>query len=554
MKVSPEKIDEMFAHEGEEDFGAILSRQEKVDDSVVKEGKIVKINNDIVMVDVRDKREGRMPIDEIKDSNGNLLFKEGDTILVHVSRKGGLVISYKKAFKYRKIIDEIQSLGDNYKDKIVEGIIVKKNRGGFLVESANGVEYFMPKHYSALKDDAKFQGKPIKACIIDVRKESNSIIISRKKFLDSNFIAQRENAKKILETELAYEGIVKSITKFGIFVDIGSVEGLVHFTEISYKGHINPEKMYKVGDKVQVKPIEYNEEKNRLSLSIRALFDDPWKEIKNDIKVGYVIRVTVSNLESYGAFVDLGNDIEGFLHISEISWDKNIKQPSDQLKVGDEIDVEVIEIDADNRRLRVSLKKLQDKPFEKFVKAHKVGDVIKGKIATITSFGAFINLVFVDGLLHNEDAFWEKNKKCSDEFKVGDEIEVRIEKIDRTNEKISLNRKYLIESPSEKFGKLHQIDDEISGKVIDIKDFGIFVKVENEEIDALIRNEDFGNLNKDEIKVGDTIKGALVYIDKKANRIRISIRRLQKKQERQELNHYSSKEKITLGDVLKNKL
>ncbi|EMZ41227.1 30S ribosomal protein S1 [Helicobacter bilis] len=555
MKISPEKIDEMFPNEGE-DFATMLSRSEQSEDNVLREGKIVKIDDESVMIDVQDKKEGRMSIDEIKDSNGNLLFKQGDSILVHVSKKGGLRISYKKAIKYEKVVNEIKALGTDYKDKVVEGVIRGKNKGGYIVESANGVEYFMPRHYSALsrdKDDSKVVGKPIKACIVDIRPNGNSIVISRKRYLDTHTAAQKENAKKILDSGLAYEGVVKNVTKFGLFVEIGSVDGLVHFTEISHRGPVNPEKHYKVGDKVQVKPLEYNEEKNRLSLSIRALFDDPWKEIKDEIKVGYVIRVTVSNIEDYGAFVDLGNDVEGFLHISEMSWDKNIKQPSDCLKVGEEINVEVIEIDPDNRRLRVSLKKLQDKPFVRFTKEHKVGDVIKGKVATITNFGAFVNLGSVDGLLHNEDAFWDKSKKCADEFKVGDSIEVKIDKIDTANEKISLNRRYLVESPSEQFAKKYAIDDEISGQVIDIKDFGVFIKVENENIDALIRNEDLGNIARDSIKVGDTIKGALVQVDRKANRVRLSVRRLQKKKERQELNDYNSDEKVTLGDTLGDK-
>ncbi len=555
MLQTPEQIDKMYPNEGE-DFATLLNL-EQVDDSNLREGKIVKISDDSVMIDIQEKKEGRININEIKDNAGNLLYKVDDSILVYVSKKGALRISHKKALRLQKIRDTIKSLGEDFKDRVVEGKIIKKNRGGFIVESADGVEYFMPKRDSALREDINktYIGKNIKACVVDVRPNDNSILISRKRFLDTNLITQKENAKKLLETGLAYEGIVKGVTKFGVFVEIGgSVEGLVHATEISYKGHVNPLKMYEVGDTVQVKPLEYQEKNNRLSLSIRALFDDPWKEIKNEIKVGYVIRVVVSNLESYGAFVDLGNEVEGFLHISEMSWDKNIKQPSDYLKVGDEINVEVIEIDADNRKLRVSLKKLQDKPFDKFAKIHKVGDIVKGKVTTTTNFGAFVNLGGVDGLLHNEDAFWDKSKKCINEFKVGDEIEVRIEKIDKSNEKISLSSKHLVESPSEKFGKKHQIDDEISGKIVDIKDFGIFVKVDDEDIDALIRNEDLGDTKKDSIKIGDAISGALVHIDKKTNRIRLSIRRLQKKKERQELNEYNSDEKITLGDVLKDRL
>lgn len=361
---------------------------------------------------------------------------------------------------------------------------------------------------------------------------------------------QKEHAKKLVESGLAYQGTVKNIQQFGIFVEVGCVEGLVHVKELSHKGHVNPFEAYKIGDVVQVKPLSFDEEKGKLSFSIRALLEDPWKEISSEIKVGYVIRVTVSNVESYGAFVDLGNDIEGFLHISEMSWEKNIKDPSIYVKVGDEIDVEVIEIDTENKKLRVSLRKLQDRPFDAFAKANKVGDVVKGKVATITSFGMFVNLGSVDGLVHNEDAFWDRSKKCAGVFHEGDEVEVKIQKIDRVGEKISLSIKDLERSPVDKFSEKYRIDDTVSGKVVSIKNFGIFLKVDDEEVEAIVRNDDLGDLNKDDIKVGDSIEGALSQIDKKTNKIRVSVRRLQKKKEREELNKFNSDEKMVLGDVL----
>ena len=282
------------------------------------------------------------------------------------------------------------------------------------------------------------------------------------------------------------KGIVTKIAPFGIFVDVEGIEGLVHYTELSHKGPINPEKKFKLGDKVEVKVLGFDEKKRRLSLSMKALSDDPWTEIEKELEVGYAIKVSVSNIESYGAFVDLGNDIEGFLHISEISWDKNIKHPSRYLKEGQEIDVEIIEIDTKNRRLRVSLKKLLEKPFAQFIKAYQVGSIIKGKVATLTDFGAFIKLGSVDGLLHNEDAYWDKNIKCKDKLKEGDEIEVKIIKIDKENEKISLSQKALLRSPAKEFAQKHKVDEIVKGKVIDIKDFGIFVKID--EMEAKRRN------------------------------------------------------------------
>lgn len=551
MLVRPEKIDEMYPNVGK-DFAEVYHYSEKEDDlNILKEGKIVRIDEDSVMVDVQEKKEGRMDIREIKDSEGNLLFKVGDTILVHISKRGSLRVSHKKALQFQKTSEEIKALGDDYKDKIVEGVIIKKNKGGFVVSSASGVEYFMPRYYAGLKDDVKHEGKTIKACIIDVNPEICSITISRKKYLGIHSDIQKEHAKKLIESGLAYEGVVKSIQKFGVFVDVGCVEGLVHVTEISHKGPVSPFKIYKVGDIVQVKPVSFDEERNRLSLSIRALSEDPWKDIDNEIKVGYVIRVTVSNIESYGAFVDLGNDIEGFLHVSEMSWEKNIKEPRDYLNVGDEIDVEVIEIDPVNKKLRVSLKKLQDKPFDAFVKSHKVGDILKGKVATLTDFGMFVSVGEVDGLVHNEYAFWNKSKKCRDVFHEEDEVEVKIQKIDRVNEKISLNIRDLEQSPISKFAQKYKIGDDISGNVVSIKPFGVFISIDGEDVDGIIRNEDLGsNIDKENMKIGDKIDGVLVHIDKKANRIRVSVHKLLKKKEQQELREYNSYEKVVLGDVL----
>ena len=349
------------------------------------------------------------------------------------------------------------------------------------------------------------------------------------------------------------KGIVTKIAPFGIFVDVEGIEGLVHYTELSHKGPINPEKKFKLGDKVEVKVLGFDEKKRRLSLSMKALSDDPWTEIEKELEVGYAIKVSVSNIESYGAFVDLGNDIEGFLHISEISWDKNIKHPSRYLKEGQEIDVEIIEIDTKNRRLRVSLKKLLEKPFAQFIKAYQVGSIIKGKVATLTDFGAFIKLGSVDGLLHNEDAYWDKNIKCKDKLKEGDEIEVKIIKIDKENEKISLSQKALLRSPAKEFAQKHKVDEIVKGKVIDIKDFGIFVKID--EMEALIRNEDIYPLKKEEIKLDEEISCVIAHIDEENNKVRASVKKLERQKEKEALKAFSnSEEKMTLGDKLKNRL
>lgn len=240
------------------------------------------------------------------------------------------------------------------------------------------------------------------------------------------------------------------------------------------------------------------------------------------------------------------------MHISEISWDKNIKHPSSYLSIGQEIDVEIIEIDTQNKKLRVSLKKLLDKPFIKFSKTHQVGSVIKGKVATLTDFGAFVDLGGVDGLLHNEDASWGKNVKCKDTMQVGDEIEVKIIKIDKENERISLSHKVFTDSPAKDFGKTHKIDDVVHGEVLDIKDFGVFIKVDGME--ALIRNEDIYPLKKEDIKVGENIECVIAHIDEENNRVRASVKRLERQKEKETLKAINFEEKMTLGDKLKNRL
>lgn len=552
--INTQELDEIIV---DEDFASMLEQYEKRESEKISQGEIVSIENGQVIIAVPgEKKEGVIAVSEIQDSQGNLLFKVGDLLPIAImgKRNEQPLVSYKKAVRREKIREYIKNLGEDYKDKIVEGVVIKKNKGGYIVEG-EGVEFFMPKFVAAFKEGSKNEGKRIKACIINVKPEEDSIVISRKRLFEIENSAKKDVIENLLKQEGPLEGTIKKITSFGMFVDVEGVEGLVHYTEISHKGPVNPSKLYKEGDKVSVKILSYDKEKRRLALSIKNTIEDPWREVENELEVGDAIKVIVSNIEPYGVFVDLGNDIEGFLHISEISWNKNIQNPEEFLRAGQEIDVEVIEIDTKERRLRVSLKKLLDKPFAQFVKKHKEGDILKGSVATLTDFGAFIKLDGIDGLLHNEDAYWNKNEKCKDLMKIGDEIEVKIAKIDREKERISLTRKGIIVSPVEEFAKKHFEGEEVQGVVRDIKDFGVFIKLD-EDMDALIRNEDLFPIKKEEIKVGDSIKGVISLIDKQNNKIRVSIRRLEKQKEKANLKNFNSNadDKMTLGDILKNQI
>ncbi|HEG1446085.1 TPA: 30S ribosomal protein S1 [Campylobacter jejuni] len=538
----------------EEDFGQLLEAFDKSREEATTEGVIVEIKNDEVYVDIGKKSEGILALSEIQDDNSKLLFNVGDSIKVAVmgSRGGRSLLSHKKALRKEKVIEFIKNYQEN-QDDIFTVKVVGKNKGGLIVVDENDVEFFLPKSQYGFKETNNIIGKTFKVKIIKIDKDEQSIIVSRKKTLDDERRKRKELINNVAQQEDLIEGIVKKITTYGMFVDVGGIDGLVHYSEISYKGPVNPGTLYKEGDKVPVKVIKYDKERKHLSLSIKAALPDPWSEIKDTLDIGDTIKVIVSNIEPYGAFVDLGNDIEGFLHISEISWDKNIKNPKDYINKGQEIDVEVIEINPNERRLRVSLRNLLSRPFDEFMKSYKIADVVEGEITSVTSFGAFVKLGGIEGLLHNEDASWDRNDKCKDKFSQGDKIKVKIIKIDEENQKISLSTKELSSSPVQEYAKIHKVGDIVKGAIRDIKDFGVFVEL-SKNVDALIHKEDISTSMLENLKIGDDIEAAIVFIDEKKNRIRLSVKNLVRIKEREVLNEINNDDKVTLGDIIKDQL
>ncbi|MDL0108074.1 30S ribosomal protein S1 [Campylobacter felis] len=545
-------IEDLF--EEEEDFGKLLDAYDKSKEEAIFEGKIVAIKNDEVYVDIGKKSEGLLALEEIQDDKGNLIFNVGDSIKVATmgSRGGRIVVSHKKALRKEKVVEFIKNYNEE-NENIFDVKIISKNKGGLVAVDNDGVEFFIPKSQYGFKDSNNPIGKNFKVKIIKVDKEEQSIVASRKRVLEDERKKRKEIISEILDKNELIEGLVKKITTYGMFVDVGGIDGLVHYSEISYKGPVNPSSLYKEGDKVPVKIIKYDKDKKHLSLSIKAALPDPWSEIKDSLEVGDTIKVVVSNIEPYGAFVDLGNDIEGFLHISEISWNKNIKNPKDYISKGEEIDVEVIEINSDERRLRVSLRNLLSKPFDEFSKTHKIGDITQGIVTSITAFGAFVKIDNVEGLLHNEDASWDRNDKCKELFKIGDEIKVKIIKIDEDNQKISLSTKELKNSPIQEYAKIHKVGDVVKGIIRDIKDFGIFVEL-SENVDALIHKEDISSAMLETLKIDDEIEAAIAFIDEKKNRIRLSVKNLLRLKEREALNEINGDDKMTLGDIIKEQL
>jgi len=542
------------------DFEAMLEESFKKEDRSsgdLTEGTIVKINEEDnqAIIDIGRKNEAFISLDQLRDEEGNLLFKEGDTLPVVITGSRGErpMVSYDLA-KKRQAMNEFIEEYDEDQEYIIEGTVVKKNKGGYVVE-ADGLEFFMPRTLSYLSSKTDAIGKKVKGVIVKVDKEKGSVVISRKELIERDKARVSEIVEKLLESKEPVVGVVKKITSYGMFVDVGGMDGLVHYSQISHKGPVNPSKYYQEGDEVNVVALDYDKKKRHLSLSVKEANPDPWENIDEVLGVGDTVTATVSNIEPYGVFVDLGEDLEAFLHVSEISWDKNVKHPKDYLEVGQEINVEVIEIDKEKRRLRVSLKNLQPKPMEEFSRAHRVGDIVTGTVSSLTDFGAFVRVGNVEGLLHNQEASWDKSKRAKDLFSVGDEVEVKIVKIDTDAGKISLSKKALEKSPVESFADTHKVGDIVTGTVKDKKDFGVFIALD-ENVDALIRTEDLHPLKFDEIEPGQEIKGVISHIDPRNDRIRVSVKRLERQEEREALKHLNEEQddSMTLGDLIKDQL
>jgi len=536
------------------DFGAMLEESFKKEDSEsdLVDGIIVSINEDDnqAIIDIGRKNEAFISLDQLKE-NGKVAFKEGDTIPVVITGHRGErpIVSYEMA-KKRAAMNEFVAEYDDSQEYIIEGTITKKNKGGFIVD-CDGLEFFMPRTLSYISGKTNPVGKKVKALIVKVDKENSSVVVSRKELIEREKSKVEEIVKSISEATEPVTGVVKKITSYGMFVDVGGIDGLVHYSEISHKGPVNPAKYFNEGDEVKVKMLDFDKKKRHLSLSIKAANPNPWDKIDEIIEVGDTIAVTVSNIEPYGVFVDLGEDLEAFLHVSEISWDKNVKHPKDYLNVGDEINVEIIEIDKENKRLRVSLKNLLPKPIEAFKNEHSIGSVIKGEVTSVTDFGAFVKLGKIEGLLHNQECSWNKGVKCKDILKKGDEIEVKVIDIDTQNSKVSLSKKALEESPTETFAKNHKVGDIIEGTLKDKKEFGVFISLEN-GVDALIRSEDLAPLKAEELEKGQTIQAVLVFIDPKKDRIRASVKRLERQKERDAVAQYSDDSSLnSLSDLIK---
>ena len=493
-------------------------------------GKVVQITSDIVMVDVGWKTEGFIPIKEVKDAQGNVTVSVGDDIEVFIDKRdseGNLVLSRDKAAKL-KVWDEIKQVSES--NQTIKGTVVEKVKGGLSVDI--GIIAFLPGSQidtRPVKDLDQFIGQNLDFHILKYDRKRNNVVLSRRSIVAT----ERENEKKDTLNNLAegsmVEGIIKNITDYGIFIDLGGIDGLLHVTDISWGRIAKPAEIFHKGEKIQVKVLSFDREKERVSLGLKQLHENPWEHITDKYPVGALVEGKVVNLTDYGVFVELEPGVEGLVHISEMYWTREIKHPSKVLNVGEVLKVVVLEVNPEAKRVSLSLKQTTANPWEKLKEKYPVGTIVKGQVRNITNFGVFIGVEDgIDGLVHVSDISWKHRvTHPSEYFKKGQEVEAVVLNIDVDNEKFSLGIKQIEKNPWEELPHKYTPGSVITGKITNFTDFGIFVEIE-EGIEGLVH---ISEISQKRVKssaelynVGDVVSAVVKSIDVKTKKIRLSIK------------------------------
>lgn len=496
-------------------------------------GKVVQIKEDRVMVDVGWKTEGFIPINEIKDARGNINISVGDEIDVFIDRRdseGNLVLSRDKASKV-KIWDEIKNACEN--DTVVEGVVVEKVKGGLSVDI--GIIAFLPGSQvdvRPVKDLDKFVGQTLDFKVLKYDRKRNNVVLSRRSIVASEREAEKQDILKNIQEGNVVEGIIKNITDYGVFIDLGGIDGLLHVTDISWGRIVKPSDVFQKGDKISTKVLSFDSEKERVSLGLKQLTENPWENISERYPIGALVEGKVVNLTDYGVFVELQPGVEGLVHISEMYWTREIKHPSKVLNIGETIKVVVLEINPQNKRISLSLKQTTPNPWEKLKEKYPVGTIVKGIVRNITNFGVFVGVEEkIDGLIHVSDISWKHRvNHPSEYFKKGQEVEAVVLNIDVENEKFSLGIKQIEKNPWDELSHKYSPGSVVTGKITNFTDFGIFMEIE-EGIEGLVHISEISQkrvkTSSELYSVGDTVSAVVKSIDPKSKKIRLSIKEME---------------------------
>ncbi len=504
-----------------------------------KEGEIVKgtvvaVQRDNVVIDIGGKSEGIIALNEFADAQGQTTVKAGDVIDVFIESRendDGLVTLSKEKADKMKVWDEISSACE--RDELIEGTISQRVKGGLSVTIRGGVKAFLPGSQVDLRPIRnldKLIGQTYQFKVIKFNKKRGNIVLSRRVLLEKERDQIKTKTLETLEEGKVVKGVIKNITEYGAFVDLGGIDGLLHITDMSW-GRVNhPSEVFQVGDEVTVKVLKYNPETERVSLGLKQTQEDPWNHAEEAYPPGKKVRGKVMSITDYGAFVELEAGVEGLIHVSEMSWTKKVKHPSKLLEVGQELECQVLEVDAKAKRISLGLKQLEPDPWTLFTEKYKPGDKIGGKVRSLTDYGVFIGIEEgVDGMVHKSDISWTaKVNNPSDLYHKGDDVEAIILSINHDEKKVSLGVKQLFDDPWPTIFNELPPGKVVHCKVLSIVDYGVFVKV-REGVEGLVPTNELVE-GKDEagevkpFKIGDEFDAEIANIDSQDRRLTLSMR------------------------------
>ena len=510
----------------------------------VLNGKVVQINPDSVMVDVGWKTEGYIPAKELRDEKGNITINIGDEIEVLVDRRdqdGNLVLSRDKAAKI-KIWDDVKLACEQ--NTPVKGTVVERVKGGLSVDI--GIPAFLPGSQvdiRPVRDLDRFVGQSFLFNVLKYDRKRNNVVLSRRTILEKEREAEKRETLLNIEEGKIVEGVIKNITDYGLFIDLGGIDGLLHVTDISWGRITRPSDHFSKGEKIRVKVLSFDRDKERVALGLKQLASNPWETIKDKYPLHAIVEGRVVNLTDYGVFVELETGVEGLIHVSEMFWTREIKHPSKVLSVGQRLQVMILDINTETKRISLGLKQTTPNPWETLKTKYPEGSVIKGVIRNITNFGIFVGVEEgIDGLIHMSDITWKQRvKHPSEMFKKGQEVEVMVLNIDVEHEKFSLGLKQLEKNPWEELSVRYPSGSVVSGKVTNITDFGIFVEIE-EGIEGLVHISELSSRrvksSSELFALNDTVTAVVKNVDPKSRKIRLSIKDYEASSEGNTANQY----------------
>ncbi len=493
-------------------------------------GRIVSMSGDSVVVDVGYKSEGLIPAEEFKDVEGKVNVQVGDEVEVLLERtedvEGHVLLSYSKAERMRVWADVEQSFKEG---RVIKGRVIERIKGGLTVDV--GVRAFLPGSLADIKPVKNLEtlrGRELEFKVISLDRRRNNIVLSRKAVLEKEYEQKKAETLEKLQEGVLMKGVVKNITDYGVFIDLGGIDGLLHITDISW-GRVNhPSEHFSIGDEVDVVVLKFDRETERVSLGYKQRGEDPWGLVDKKYPVGSRVHGKVVSLVDYGAFVELEEGVEGLVHVSEMSWTKKVVNPSKILTVGQELDAIVTELDLQQRRISLSLRQTERNPWEDLGHHFPMGSIIEGKVRNLTEFGAFIEITEeIDGLVHVSDMSWTKRiKHPSEVLKKGDTVRARITNIDVENQRVSLSIKEFLPNEWQDFVEANRVGDVVTGRVVNVTDFGLFIDIyDGLEGLAHISEIDFaGGKLADHYHGGDWVRARILRIEEDDRKVGLTLR------------------------------